>query len=173
MQMRAYVLLTVTALVWGANAVAGKLAVGHVSPLLLTTLRWLLAFCAILPFAWPHLVRDLPIIRANRIFLLLLGGVGFTGFNAMLYLALNYTSTINVVIEQAGMPLVIFLANFLLLRIAVSPLQFVGFALTLVGVAVTVSRGDLGALIALDLNRGDALMLLAIDAWTVLVAVNG
>ena len=40
MHRNAYVLLLVTALFWGGNSVAGKLAVGHVSPLLLTTLRW-------------------------------------------------------------------------------------------------------------------------------------
>ena len=32
----AYVLLLLTTLFWGGNAVAGKLAVGHVSPMLLT-----------------------------------------------------------------------------------------------------------------------------------------
>ncbi|AZN73126.1 DMT family transporter [Georhizobium profundi] len=162
MQRRAYILLTLTALIWGANAVAGKLAVGHVSPLLLTLFRWLFALLAVLPFAWPHIRRDLPVIRENLTYLMLLGGAGFTGFNATLYLALNYTSTINAVIEQAGMPLIIFAANFILLRIAVSSLQIIGFALTLVGVAVTVSGGDFNALLALQLNRGDALMLVAI-----------
>lgn len=162
MHIAAYLLLTMTAFIWGANAVAGKLAVGHISPLLLTSLRWLSAFVFIAGFAWPHVRRDLPIIRANIVYLALLGGIGFSCFNALLYLALNYTSTVNVVIEQAAMPLIIFLANFLILRIAVTPLQFVGFALTLAGVAVTVSNGDLGRLLALELNLGDALMVLAI-----------
>jgi drug/metabolite transporter (DMT)-like permease len=159
---RAYLYLTVTALVWGANAVAGKLAVGHISPLLLTSLRWLFAFVFILAFAVPHLKRDMAIIRANAWLLFAFGAFGFTGFNATLYLALNYTSTINAVIEQAGMPLIIFLANFLLFRIAVTWLQMVGFLLTLIGVAVTVSNGDLATLFSLKLNRGDALMMLAI-----------
>jgi drug/metabolite transporter (DMT)-like permease len=34
--------------------------------------------------------------------------VGFTAFNAFLYSALQFTSAINAVIEQAGIPMVIF-----------------------------------------------------------------
>ena len=40
MHRTAYLLLLLTTLFWGGNAVAGKLAVGHVSPMLLTALRW-------------------------------------------------------------------------------------------------------------------------------------
>jgi drug/metabolite transporter (DMT)-like permease len=160
--MRAYLYLSITALAWGGNAVAGKMAVGHISPFLLTSLRWLFALLIVLPFAIGTLKKDWPLVRANWKLLTALGALGFTVFNGTLYLALNYTSTINVVIEQAGMPLVIFLANFVLLRIAVSPLQIVGFLLTLVGVAVTVSNGDLATLLRLELNQGDALMLLAV-----------
>ena len=40
-RLRAYVLLTLTAMCWGGNAVFGQLAVGQVSPMMLVTLRWL------------------------------------------------------------------------------------------------------------------------------------
>lgn len=43
----AYPLLTLTALMWAGNAVAGKWATGEVSPQVLTTLRWSIA-CAVL-----------------------------------------------------------------------------------------------------------------------------
>src|SRR5690606_20073654 len=61
--------------------------------------------------------------------------------------------------EQAGMPMMIFLANYLLFRTQVTWVQIVGFALTLVGIGVVASHGDPARLLALDLNRGDALML--------------
>jgi drug/metabolite transporter (DMT)-like permease len=120
------------------------------------------AFIVILPFALPHLARDWPAIRRHWPLLVSYGALGFAGFNAALYAALNYTSTINVVIEQAGMPFIIFVANFLLFRIRVSALQIAGFTLTLAGVALTAGNGDLSTLLSLQLNRGDALMLLAI-----------
>jgi drug/metabolite transporter (DMT)-like permease len=88
---------------------------------------------------------------------------GFACFNILLYSALEHTTAINVAIEQAGMPMVIFLANFFLFRIRVTPAgRSSGFLLTLAGVAITASSGSLERLIGLELNRGDALMLLAV-----------
>tara|TARA_R110002050_G_scaffold34839_5_gene87961 strand:- start:1128 stop:2006 length:879 start_codon:yes stop_codon:yes gene_type:complete len=160
--LRAYVLLTITALLWGANAVAGKLAVGHISPMLLTSVRWGTALAILLAFTLPQLRRDANTIRANLPLLAGYGMFGFAFFNILLYSALEYTTAINVAIEQAGMPMVIFLANFILFRIRASWAQVAGFVLTVAGVAVTASSGSLTRLIGLQLNQGDALMLLAV-----------
>src|SRR5690606_10775141 len=137
MLRNAYVLLILTTLFWGGNAVAGKFAVGHISPMLLTTLRWGMAAAVLAPFALPHLRRDWPTVRANLALLVALGAAGFYEFNAAMYLALTYTPAINVSIEQAGMPMLIFIANFVLYRMGVSPGQIVGFTLSLAGVALT------------------------------------
>jgi drug/metabolite transporter (DMT)-like permease len=157
-----YAMLTLVALIWGANAVAGKLAVGHVSPMMLTVLRWIVACAVLAPFAWPNARRDWPLIRPRLPFLIALGVFGFSLFNALFYLALTYTSALNVVIEQASMPLVVFALSFVLFRTAVTRWQMIGFVVTITGVAVTASHGDLSALASLELNRGDALMLLAV-----------
>ncbi|CAA0104112.1 Uncharacterised protein [Zhongshania aliphaticivorans] len=156
-----YILLTLVALFWGGNAIAGKLAVGHVSPMLLTSLRWLFACVFIAPFAYQDVKREWPIIQQHWFKLFLLAALGFTAFNALFYWALNHTSAINVTIEQSAMPLVVFLGNFILLGLRPVRLQLVGFSLTLLGVVITVSHGQLSSLLTLDLNRGDAIMLLA------------
>lgn len=160
--LRAYLFLIITSMSWGGNAVAGKLAVGHISPMVLTSVRWGLAFFILLTFALPQVRRDIKLIRANLPLLIGYGMFGFTFFNIFLYSALQYTTAINVAIEQASIPMLIFLANFLLFRIRVTPAQIIGFALTLAGVAVTASSGSLARLIGLELNQGDALMLLAV-----------
>lgn len=161
MNRKAYFYLCVTTFFWGGNTVAGKLAVGHVSPMMLTTLRWLIALCVILAFMTPQIRRDWPKIRKHWLLLLSYGAVGFTLFNALLYTALEHTSTINAVIEQAGIPMLIFIFNFILFRIPASLAQVVGFSITLVGVLVTASHGDLTSLFELELNFGDVLMLFA------------
>ncbi|MEL7429131.1 MAG: DMT family transporter [Pseudomonadota bacterium] len=157
-----YVLLTITALVWGGNAVAGKLGAGHISPFLLTLLRWIIACLVLLPFALPHLKRDAGVIRENFWFLFLLGATGFAVFNNLMYLALNHTTAINVAIEQASMPLIVFALNYILFRTRITLFQIVGFAITLIGVAVTATRGDLLSIATLDLNIGDVMMICAI-----------
>ena len=146
MAVKAYILLVITTLGWGGNAVAGKFAAGHISPALLTSGRWLLALLLLLPFALPHLRREWPVIRAHFLFLLVMGTVGFALFNNFYYLALNYTSAINGAIEQAAMPLLVFAANFLLFGQRVSNSQIVGFFISLTGVALVVTNGNLPGL---------------------------
>ena len=157
-----YVILTTVALIWAGNAIAGKLAAGHISPMLLTLVRWFFATAFVAPFALSHLRADWPVIRSRIVYLSALSALGFASFNAVFYLAANYTTAINITIEQSAMPLVVFAANFILYRMRVAWLQMLGFTVTLVGIVLTTSHGDLRTLLTLDLNRGDALMVLAV-----------
>jgi drug/metabolite transporter (DMT)-like permease len=158
---KAYLFLVITGLGWAANAVVGKFAVGHVGPMTLTLGRWSLALAIIVLFALPQIRADWPEIRRNWLVCFVFSGLGFTGFNALLYNALLHTSAINVVIEQAGIPGLIFLANFLLFRIKLGIGQIAGYLITLFGVAVTASNGSLQTIFDLGFNLGDLLMLLA------------
>ena len=161
----AYILLLLTTLFWGGNSIAGKLAVDHISPMLLTTMRWSVATLIMLAIALPQARVDWPVIRRNLLLLLALGTAGFTMFNLALYSAVIFTSAINVSIEQAGMPMLIFVANFVLYRMRVAIGQIVGFSFSLMGVALTASHGDVTRLAELDVNVGDAIMLIALVVY--------
>ena len=60
------------------------------------------------------------------------------------------------------MPMVIMAANFLLFAMRVTWAQIAGFVLSIVGVAIVASHGELARLVELDVNRGDALMVVAV-----------
>ncbi|WP_183482761.1 DMT family transporter [Martelella radicis] len=171
MQWRAYMLLTITTLFWGGNVTVGKLAVGHVSPMVMNSMRWGIAFVVISAFAMPQFRRDWPVIRKNWPLLFAYGAVGFAAFNAFLYSGLRFTSAINGAIDQAAIPFLIFVLNFLFFRVRASAAQLVGFALTLAGVAVTVSHGELSRLLGLEINFGDFLVLMAVLCYS-LYTVN-
>jgi drug/metabolite transporter (DMT)-like permease len=158
----AYLLLTVTAALWAGNAIAGRLATGVVTPVTLTFLRWVLAALIIGVLARPHLARDLAMLRRHWKLLAALGGLGFAGFNLLLYAALNYTTAINVTIEQSAMPVLIMLVNFVAFRQRIGALQALGVAATIAGVAVTATRGAPLALLDSGVNRGDAIMMFAV-----------
>ena len=165
LHLRAYFFLIIATLCWGGNAVVGKLAVGHVSPMMLTMWRWIFACAIIFAVSLPQVRRDWPVAKKHLPVLIFLGAVGYTLFNVLLYSAVHYTTAINVTIEQAGIPFLIFLANLLLFRIRISAAQVLGFSLTLVGVALTASHGDLRTLLSLSVNFGDGLMLIAVLAY--------
>lgn len=162
---RPYLILVLTTLFWGGNAVAGKAAVGHIDPYTLMTLRWGGALLAILPFAARPLRRDWPTLRRGWALYLFYGGVGFATFNVLLYLAAYYTLGINTALDQVAINIFVMAGNFALFGTRVRPLQLVGVALTIVGVALTATHGDLSRVLALDINFGDALVLVACLAY--------
>jgi drug/metabolite transporter (DMT)-like permease len=160
--VKAYIFLLLTTLGWGANAVIGKFSVGHIAPFSLSAARWILALTLITAISLPQIRKDWPEIRRHWPLLLAYGAVGFAGFNALLYTALKTTSAINCVIEQAGIPGVIFIANFILFRIKVSGAQILGFTLTLLGVGLTATNGSLASIGSIGVNFGDGLMVIAV-----------
>jgi len=157
----AYILLSLATLLWGGNAVAGKLASSDWQPFTITSIRWLLAAVLLLPFALPHLKRDLPLLKSHWKILVALGAFGMALFNLMMYLALNYTTAINVSIEQASMPVMIMLANFVLFSQRNSSLQIIGLSCSIIGVLVTTTGGKPWLFFIEGLNLGDAIMMLA------------
>ena len=156
----AYLLLILAPLLWGGNAVAGRLATEDWQPFTLTSLRWLFAVMVLTPLALAPLKRDLPVIRQQAILMFSLGA-SMAAFNLTMYLALNFTTAINVSIVQATMPGMIMMANFFVLSQRVRALQIAGLVLTLFGVLVTTTAGDLTGFFADGQSKGDFIMLLA------------
>jgi len=156
----AYLLLTLTAFLWGGNAVAGKLASVDWQPFTITSARWLLAAILLTPFAWQHFKQDIISVRKHWPTLVLLA-CGMSLFNLTMYLALHHTSAINVAIEQASMPVMIMLANFALYSQRTSTLQIIGLTLSIIGVLVTTTQGKPWVFFTEGLNYGDAIMMLA------------
>ncbi|TNM62743.1 DMT family transporter [Aliirhizobium smilacinae] len=165
MHRQAYLFLVIAALCWGGNAVAGKLAIGHISPMMLTFWRWFFAVVIIFAISLKDLRHDWPVIRRNIPVLGFLGVVGYVVFNAVLYTAVTYTSAINVTVEQTLIPVLIFVVNFALFRTRVSWLQILGFSLTAIGSLLTAAHGDITTLLTLTVNFGDAIMIIAIAAY--------
>jgi drug/metabolite transporter (DMT)-like permease len=156
---RAYVLLAFTTLCWGANAVFGRLAVGEVSPMALVTLRWLGAFALLLAFAHAQVRRDWPALSARLPFVAAMGTIGFTVFTGLFYVAAHWTTAVNIGIIQGSIPVFVLIGAFALYRTRVAGLQVAGVLVTMLGVAIVASGGELARLAALAVNLGDVLMI--------------
>lgn len=167
MHKKAYLALVITTLCWGGNAVAGKFAVGHISPMMLTFWRWFFATVIIFAIALPQIRKDWPVARRHLPILAFLGFVGYVVFNAALYTAVNYTTAINVTVEQVLIPMLIFVMNFALFRMRVSWAQVLGFTLTFLGGVITAAHGEISKLMTLTVNTGDAIMMIAIVGYAV------
>ncbi|WP_052761236.1 DMT family transporter [Sedimenticola thiotaurini] len=164
---RPALLLTLTTLFWGGNAVVGKLALNYMSGIELSFWRWVLAFLILLPFAWRACLRDMGYYRRHFRLLLLLALLSVSLYNSLQYVALHFTSAINVGVVSATMPLEVFLLTWLFGHERATWLQKLGMLLALVGVCWVVSRGDLQLLASLQLNPGDLLMLIAVTGFAI------
>jgi drug/metabolite transporter (DMT)-like permease len=158
----AYLMLTLTMLLWSGNLVMGRGLRDLLSPVSLSFWRWSLTALFILPFAWPHLRRQWPIMLRHWRVLLLLSMLMVSVGNTLVYLALEQTTAINVALVNAVQPVVMVMAAWLLDRDAVTRRQGVGIVLSLTGVLLVISRADLGAILALRFNQGDFWMFLAV-----------
>jgi drug/metabolite transporter (DMT)-like permease len=165
MMIRPYILLVLTTLFWGGNSVAGKAAVGNIDPYVLIVLRWAGALLVLIPFALGPVRRDWPTIRARWWLYLFYGAVGYALFNVLVYVAAYFTSGINNAIDQTSINIFVMLLSFALFRTKVRPLQLAGVALTMIGVALTATHGNLARILQLDINFGDGLVLVASLAY--------
>ncbi len=157
-------LLTLPPIFWAGNAVVGRLVAPLISPMTLNLLRWAIAFVLLLPLAAPVLRRGSALWpswqRFTGLSLLSIGG-----YNALLYLSLNTTTPINVTLVGASVPVWMLLIGRIFFGVPISGRQWLGTLLSISGVMLVLSRGQLDVLLQVSLVAGDLYMLLASAAW--------
>ena len=155
------VLLTLTAIFWAGNALASRLAVGHISPFLLVFLRWVMVLAVLWPLYGGQVREHWGEIRPRLARITLMAFLGFTGFNALFYTAGYYTTAINIGILQGSIPVVVLAGAFLMYGTRATLVQIVGVLITLVGVVVVATQGAPLHILDIGPNRGDLIMLAA------------
>ena len=156
---QAYLLLIIAPLLWGGNLVAGKLAVDQVDPNILLLGRWFGASLILIIIASKYIKPDWQKIKPRLLILILYGALGFAAFNLLMYNSAYFTSGLNMSIEQASIPVLVLLGNFLIFKVRARPLQIIGLVLTIIGVMFVASAGDLRKILALEMNIGDVMVL--------------
>ncbi len=161
----AAVLLVIPPLMWAGNAVVGRMVSALVSPMTLNLLRWEIAFLLLVPFAGAVLWGSTTTLWSQwrRFAVLSLFSIG--AYNALLYLALNTSTPINVTLVGASTPVWVLLIGRIFFGVRVSGRQLLGAALSIAGVAVVLSRGHLETLLTMRLVVGDLYVLLASMCW--------
>lgn len=159
-------LLTLPPLLWAGNAVVGRWAATAIPPLTLNFLRWLLAFLVLLPLARPLWAQRAALRQRWRYFALT-GFLGMGCYNALQYQALHSSTPLNVTLIAASLPLWMLGVGMLLHGVRPDRRQLLGALLSLLGVALVLSRGQLQTLRAVHFVEGDLLMLLAVFSWAV------
>jgi drug/metabolite transporter (DMT)-like permease len=154
-------LLTLSCVFWAGNTIAGRLAVGQVTPMLLTLLRWVLVIAVLWPIYGGQVRQHAAQIRPRLLRVVLMAMFGFTGFNALYYVAAHYTTAINIGILQGCMPIFVLAGAFVAHGTRATLVQVIGALITTLGVVVIATRGAPLWILHVELNLGDVLMLIA------------
>lgn len=166
-----YLLLVLTTLFWSGNFVLSRGMHADMPPLALSFWRWALALLIMLVFSWRICWRQSDIIVRERKYIIIQGLLGVTGFNSLIYLAVQTTTAVNAVLINSCTPILIALCALLINKEPLKPRQWAGILLSLSGVTLIMVGGELGSLVELDFNRGDLLVLCAGLVWA-LYSVN-
>ncbi|MEM9629976.1 MAG: DMT family transporter [Pseudomonadota bacterium] len=157
----AFLMLGLTTLFWGGNTVAGRLAVGEVSPMMVVFLRWVIVAGILLPLQWRNIQTEWPVMRPRILLMTLMAVFGFVGFNTLFYIAATQTTAVNLGIIQGSMPILVLIGSVLAFGTKARALQVFGILLTLAGVTLIAAQGSVETLLALAVNPGDGIMLIA------------
>jgi drug/metabolite transporter (DMT)-like permease len=163
----AYLLLALSSLCWSGNHLMGRAIAGHVPPLAITTLRWLLAAAVLFPFIRGHLARDWPLIRKDFGVLVYLALIGGAVFGALQFVGLQLTTALNVSVMNSLGPVFIAAAGAAMFRDRLTGGQFLGIAISLLGVLAIITKLDPAVLAHLSFNTGDILILINLALWGV------
>ena len=156
--------LSLASILWAGNAIAGRLLVGSISPISLSAVRWGLAALMLLPFGW-RVLRPGSGLWHNKTRFLVLGLLGVGSYNALMYLALQTSTAINVTLIGASMPIWMLLIGAIFYKVKPTLLQLIGAIVSLFGVTVVLTRGEPASLVSMEVVIGDLLIMLATILW--------
>ena len=160
-------LLTLTSIFWAFNTVAGRAAVGEVSPLLIVSVRWFFVSIILSILCRNQLIETWRILNKKIKWLIFMGLFGFTGFNSAYYVAAHDTIAINLGLVQGTMPAFIIIIAWIWLKDKINFTQFLGVLITFIAVLIVVCSGNFNALIELELNSGDIVMIFACTLYAI------
>ena len=160
-------LLTLTSIFWAFNTVAGRAAVGEVSPLLIVSVRWFFVSIILSILCRNQLIETWSILNKKIKWLIFMGLFGFTGFNSAYYVAAHDTIAINLGLVQGTMPAFIIIIAWIWLKDKINFTQFLGVLITFIAVLIVVCSGNFNDLIELELNSGDIVMIFACTLYAI------
>ena len=173
MRFTTWLVLLASLLLWSGNWIVARAVRDEISPGLATVGRLGVVLAILLPFAFAGLRRKLP--RLDRRDWLVLGALGFTGGGPHLglqWLGLHYTTAASGILYLSTAPIFVLLMTIALGGERIVARQWIGVAISFVGVLLIATHGDLAHL---SFNVGDLMAIASMVLWaayTVLLRVR-
>lgn len=146
---------------WSGNFVVARGLSDSIHPFALSFFRWLTATVVFTPFAIGYVKKEWSIIKTHIPYLILVGVLGVSLFNTLIYFAGRTSEATNLTLIMLTFPIFIMLISSVVFRERITGFKIIGLLVVLSGVVTIISKGDLSILTTLEFNPGDPLMLMA------------
>ncbi|NRD75659.1 DMT family transporter [Shewanella sp. VB17] len=144
---------------WASNFIAIKAISSTVSPIMAATFRFVVAAVVLMIHRTWKATSESTLKWHDFIVLLVIATLGITIQNFSIFSALQYTSSMNASIVTANMPLAGILLSALLLNTHISRFNIMGVLISLFGVLLVITQGNITSL---RFNLGEMLMMIAL-----------
>ncbi|WP_221937516.1 DMT family transporter [Shewanella psychropiezotolerans] len=132
------------------------------SPLLSAALRFTVAALVLVGLrATRYQSNEISLTRRNKYALFVIATIGVTIQNFSIFFAMKYTQAVNASVVMANMPLAGILLSALLLKTPISRFNIAGALVSIVGVLLVITGGNI---LSLSFNSGDLLMVVALTS---------
>ena len=163
----AYLALIATTAMWGSTGVVSRALMETIPPLVLAAARWGVAFAVLLPLVWAERREILRALGRDWGRLLLLTLAGGAPQSALVFTGLAQSTAINLGLLNSTIPVLIILISWGWRGRRPRRLEGIGLATSFAGVLLILAHGDLRALLQLQFNAGDLIMLSAMLVWAI------
>ncbi|MEJ6120559.1 DMT family transporter [Vibrio sp. 2-Bac 85] len=161
----AFLGLLMTNLFWAINAILARSYMPEVAPIAMNLFRWFGVFILLTPFCLPRVIKNWAMIRPHLSALTGLAILSIVFYNSLLYLAANFTTVVNITLINTLIPIATLLMAWRVLGNRPRLMQFLGMVISILGVLLILTKGQLLHLLSLKFSQGDLLMVAAVVVW--------
>lgn len=164
----AILLVTLSAIFWGANFNVGKLIIEYIPPLSAAAIRFVMASLCMIPILMVFESRKTisAAIKQNAWGYFFLGIIGVAGYNGLFFVGLMYTTPINGALILATNPIITLILSAIFLKTPIDMNQRIGMVFSFIGVVTVITHGSMDELLHLKMAIGDGMIMTANVCWS-------
>ncbi|MDX8000132.1 DMT family transporter [Xenorhabdus sp. Reich] len=163
----AVVLTLIATFFWGSNFQVTKFALASLPPWTASVERFFFAvICIFIFFVWKEGVNG-NVLKQNWKAFIVLGAIGVAGFNGAFFVGLQSTSPITAALIVATTPITTHILEAIIYRRLPEFIRIVGMIISLLGVALVITDGQLILGGAIQAAIGDIIIFVGSLGWAI------
>ena len=159
---------TFSALLWSGNFIIAKYSAHVIPPASLSFLRWTIAALILTPFIWNRCIQEWSEIKKHWLHLTITAIFGISIFNTCAYIAAPDVPAIHLsLLSATASPIFSIILAAIFLKEHISLIKLIGVLISVAGILILLSKGNLSSLTSFEFHRADLWILAAAISFAI------